>query len=98
MAIKRKRIIFQVIPDIGLREEHVQFDLGLPLNMVLNMLDQNVRIFPNVSLTFSKKVNIYLILFYFKLFRTRTPERFGFSLKKWELPSFLTPSNSSSNT
>ncbi|CAD6186146.1 unnamed protein product [Caenorhabditis auriculariae] len=71
---KENPLEFQVVPDVGLKNENIQFLLGMPLNQVVTLIQQNARLLQKIQLTYSKKepfrrdVCIYLSADGIKLF------------------------------
>ena len=48
--------LFQVIPDLGLRNDRVDFLLGTPINQVIALIQQT-RSFQGIELYYSRKVS-----------------------------------------
>lgn len=47
---------FEVIPEVSLRNEHVEFALGMPVCQTINALQNAARHIRNIELTYSNKV------------------------------------------
>ncbi|PIO64758.1 hypothetical protein TELCIR_13602 [Teladorsagia circumcincta] len=52
---RAKSILAKVLPQEGLKNENIEFILGMPLNQVLTLIQQNARILTNVELMYSRK-------------------------------------------
>ncbi|GMT37127.1 hypothetical protein PFISCL1PPCAC_28424 [Pristionchus fissidentatus] len=46
---------FEVVPERCLKNAHVEFHIGTPINQILTMLQQNARLLHNIDLMYSKK-------------------------------------------
>ncbi|KAE9419469.1 hypothetical protein Angca_006659, partial [Angiostrongylus cantonensis] len=55
MTPRQEPLVFEVLPQEGLKNEGVEFILGMPLNQVLTLIQQNARILTNVELMYSRK-------------------------------------------
>uniref|UniRef100_A0A8L8K7S8 KOW domain-containing protein n=1 Tax=Heligmosomoides polygyrus TaxID=6339 RepID=A0A8L8K7S8_HELPZ len=53
---RKQSTAFQVLPQEGLKNENIEFIIGMPLNQVLTLIQQNSRILANVELMYSRKV------------------------------------------
>ncbi|CAI5437468.1 unnamed protein product [Caenorhabditis angaria] len=62
-----KLLTFQVIPDVGLKSDKIEFVLGMPLNQVLTMIQKNAMLLKQVELRYSRRdpvhrdVSVYLV-------------------------------------
>ena len=57
----------EVIPEYGLRGDHIEFILGTPINQVIAFLQDNCRVVDKVEIAYSKAasfVYIYFLFFY----------------------------------
>ncbi|ETN85749.1 hypothetical protein NECAME_06262 [Necator americanus] len=55
MTPRQDPLTFEVLPQEGLKNENVEFILGMPLNQVLTLIQHNARILTNIELMYSRK-------------------------------------------